>query len=251
MLKHGYKSGSLLSLFFLHCHTTHLDTNLIETRQSAVLNSLLQKFQPCQTTLLAMHSSNIHFFSGNTQPIEIFVLPFPYTEDKLLKILTVEQNSVYSIIFGLKYTQKFWVPVCKFNAILSSTQDVVDPFRLVFSLLKYSGFNIAGNNNRLFRSVYCQSKMFNLILFKKRNPSDSISRILVDLSKPEFRVFKFCTLSLMPLNKEFLNPIIWIQLGFTAFYAKRKHRANLYYSDVLVDEFTCQTNKGHYFCKSK
>jgi len=80
IMKYGPTKGFLMVLFF-PCYAARLDTYVIENRESALLNSLLQNFQPCQITLLSMHSSSIQFFSRNTQSMQIFVFPFNYTED--------------------------------------------------------------------------------------------------------------------------------------------------------------------------
>ena len=97
----------------LYCSAAHSDTHLMEFRKSALINGMMQKFQQCQITLLGTQSSDIQFFSRNSQSIQIFVLPFPYTEEILLKILKVKQKSYYPIFYGLQYIHKFSTPVCK------------------------------------------------------------------------------------------------------------------------------------------
>ena len=235
-------------LFFPNCRTAHLDTNLIEARQSELLNSLLQKFQPCQITLLAMHSSYIRFFSRNTQSIQIFVIPVNNTEEIILKILKVNRKVVYPVLYGLQYTHKFSTPVCKLNAVVSSSPEEIIGF--VTPFLKI--FRISFNNNPMFRSVYCKSKMFNLMLLNKQNRSDSIAQILRDISATIpliIRIFRYWTVSLMPMKEEFLSWSIRIQIWFTAlkFDTFEILKSDSY---VFVDELTCQAGEEQHFCNS-
>jgi len=102
------------------------------------------------------------------------------------------------------------------KAVFSSTANKVDPLTFFLSFVKLFKFTMMLNNNLFLRYSYCKSKMFNLILFKKRNRSDSVFRILRDLSYLKHNVFKFWIVSLMPMDNEFLNPIIGIQIWFTA-----------------------------------
>jgi len=196
-------------LFIPCCNTSRLDTYLIETRKFASLNSLLQKFQPCQITLFAKRSSDIPFLVHSEQSIQIFVVQ--HTENSPFKKFT-KLNSIDPIFFGLQYNYKFSTPVCKLNVVFWSLNEWKKPMQYFVSLLKHVEFSIALSKNLMFCSVYCRSKISNLVLIQKRIKPKSFFQMLRGLSYlVKISCFRFWTISLMPLDNEFMNPIIRIQ----------------------------------------
>ena len=218
---------------------------MIETRKSASLNLLLQKFQSCQITIFARRSSDIQFLFHSKQSRQIFV--FQSTENLAHKILK-ERNSTYPVFLGLHYIHKFSTPVCKLN-VFSLAQNEREPVRYFVSFLKHFVYTIALNNNLMFRSVYCGSKIFSLVLIRKQIQLDSTLTMLRELSNLlHIKFFKLLTIGLMPLDNLFLNPIIRIQI--LALIGEQMYSANSY-SDTLVDELTCRIDQDTNTCESR
>jgi len=145
----------LLFLLFRFCYTAFLDTYVIETRKSATINSLLQKFQSCQITLLATDSLSIQFLSQPSQSMQVFVFPPQKTKDGLSKISKTNKFLTYPVVFGLQYTVKFGTPTCKL-AVFTSIQNEWNPIESVHLFQKF--FRVDLHNSPIFRSVYCKKQ---------------------------------------------------------------------------------------------
>jgi len=217
---------------------------VIETRKHATLNSLLQKFQSCQITLLATDSLSIQFFSHTSQSMQVFVFPPQKTKDGLSKISKTNQFLTYPVVFGLQYTIKFGTPTCKL-AVFTSIQNEWNPIESVHLFQKF--FRVDLHNNPIFRSVYCKSKFFNVVLLAKSNRYDSETSTSLKIP------FQFWTKVWIPFDNEFLKPKIRINIWFTELIQNGKNlyiwqKSNLY-PDSLIDELACEFKKQSNVCE--
>ena len=185
---------------------------MIETRKHATLNSLLQKFQSCQITLLATDSLSIQFFSHTSQSMQVFVFLPQKTKDGLSKISKTNKFLTYPVVFGLQYTVKFGTPTCKL-AVFSAIENDWSPNKYVHSFMKAPGFRIELHNSPIFRSVYCKSKFFNFVLFA-RNHSGSTTYMNFKIPDypPNQIAFEFWAITWIPPDHEFLNPKIMLAM---------------------------------------
>lgn len=228
-----------------------LDEYVIETRRSTLLDSILQKFEPCQLTLLAMHETNMMRQLGKiTQPMQIFVEPFLDGLEILSRISKVTENSTYSVLYGHQYTVKFGTPACKLNAAFLARDNLnfveIQRLHRPFFGSQAWEFTIASNNHPIFRSVYSKKNTFYMMFIDKESRLDSMRQVLDDISGIVLFYLRFWAVTLMPLNEELLKHNISISIWFTALTGT--HKYNDGHSDVLLDELTCEADEISYSC---
>lgn len=232
-------------ILFPFCFPAPLEKYVIDVHKSALFNSILQQFQPCQVSLITNQQYNIQFLSSNTQAMQIFVFPDKNEQVILPRAFSkVKENSSYPVLYGQQYTVKFSTPTCKWNSVFVGRDYRSTPFDFVLQTFFPSSraFDIVSNNHPTFRSVYGKSNTFYMLL-NSRSESDATG------TTPHIRQFKRFTLPvwtsmLIPPDKEFLKPKINISVSFTVSIGTENYLNG--YSGV---QWTCQTDEDSYFCK--
>jgi len=245
--------GVLLILILCpNCLTSPLQKYVIDTRKSAFVNSVLEKFPSCQLTLLANMHSNIQFFSQNSKPMQIFVFPYEYEVGKYSKMFsTVRANTTHPVFYGKKYVVKFNTPVCKLNVLLYASESNKSAGLLFFlaRLLglkgtiadnNYPSLSMVKNTHTASRSVFSTQNTFYLLMDRQKNFSDTVEKLLQKICEiNNYWHIRFWTISLIPPDQEFLRPQIKSQLWITSMIGKEKSQIG--HSDTFLDQLSCET----------
>jgi len=243
-------------LFFRYSISLPLETFIIETRKSILLNSFLQKFHPCQPSLITNHRSNIQFLSSHAAAMFIFNLPHkcenPNNPNNLFS--NRQKIATYPIYLGHQYIAKFNLPVCKLNLLFYSTKQRAFTKNLDFWFTNIflpqtnnsNEFSIENHNHVPSRTVYCSNRTFYLLLNDKINANSNSFQIIPDAM---IRFSRFWTISSIPTNSDFLKPKLSSIIQFST---KRCEKQESYcYPTYLLDEWTCRTReKLAYICLS-
>jgi len=90
---------------------------IIESRKARSVTSIFEQFSPCQITLITNQMKNLRVITAVKMPIQIFFLPFNYSDPYKSLLKSFENLAFYSVFYGQQYTVKSCTSVCKLNVI--------------------------------------------------------------------------------------------------------------------------------------
>jgi len=252
-----FDKACIAFLFIPFCFTSHLEKYLIETRKSKSINSLFQTLTPCQLTLITNHHSNIQFLSQTTPSKQIFNLPSQLQQQQLSNLFSKEsENSTYPVFLGQQYNVKLSAPVCKVNLLFYGNGIKQKPFvdglkswlENIFNFNNVS-LNIASHKHISSRSVYCASRTYHLLLWKKEE-YEMLDTFYISYTMA--RISKFWIISSIPLDTEFLKSQTSVSIWFRNMVCGKKNsHCSLAEDDILLAELTCERREesfSNYVC---
>jgi len=218
-MKGLYLLASLLSATYIIASPLH--QYMIESRKAQSVATLLEKFSPCQLTIISNQINGLRIITAIKMPIQIFLLPFEHGKSSKpslpISVRQLRNLTSYTVFYGQQYIVKTWTPVCKLNAI---------SYESMFGRLEFEGsfyfaefFSTLGpvgipfSNHLKSRSVFEFESTYYFFIFQNRG-FGSTAQVLETLSTKQMDTHKFWTLTIVPPDAGYVNEQIYLPLWF-------------------------------------
>jgi len=164
---------------------------------------------------------NSRVITAINMPIQIFFLPFNYSDPYKPLPKSFENLAFYSVFYGQKYTVKSWTSVCKLNVISyknkSGKLDPGSPF-FAYYVSHLGPIGMSFSNHLRSRSVFEMKSTYYFFLFRNQEP-ESTFKVLNMLSVTYLFDHQFWAATVFPSDAEYLKGDVSFSFWFITLVA--------------------------------